>query len=112
MGEEVNKVIENICSKLGTTAQFLIPELAKKNIVEDAMSAIFAAIVMAAIIYLIKKICQMCDGFDSDTVLIITFPAFFFFVAFTFFAAMVCDLAGWIASPTAKAVQEIANMVR
>ena len=112
MGEEVNKVIDNICSKLGTSAQFLIPELAKKNIVEDAMAAIFAAIAMAACIYLIKKIIQMFDGLDSDTALIIIFPGIFLVAIFTYFSVTVCDLAGWIASPTAKAVQEIANMVR
>ena len=35
MSSEINMIIDNLCQKLGTSATFLIPELAKRAIAEN-----------------------------------------------------------------------------
>lgn len=115
MSEEVNKIIDNLCSKLGTSAKFLIPELTKMHIAEGIVSLIIVAVIMGGMIFVIKKAwdCATNNKLDLDiAAFTMIFAGIAFLVAVVFFAMSVCDLAGWIASPTAKAVMEIADMVR
>ena len=43
MSEEVTKIIDALCDKLGVAATYLIPELAKKSIAQDVVSIVIAA---------------------------------------------------------------------
>lgn len=47
MSKEINEIINNLCDKLGTSAKFLIPEMAKLNIAQDVFMVIFTAIMLA-----------------------------------------------------------------
>lgn len=48
--ENINEIIDNICLKLGTTAEFLIPEYAKMRIAESILSMVaFAALTFATV---------------------------------------------------------------
>lgn len=115
MSEEVNKIIDNLCNKLGTSAQFLIPEMAKMHITELAVSAFIAGIIMAISIYFIPiawKYDHRKDRDRFDESFWIVVPLSILFISTAFFIPALVELAGWIASPTAKAVMEIVKMVR
>ena len=45
MAEEVNVIINNLCTKFGTTIQNLVPEMARLNIAEGITTIIICVIV-------------------------------------------------------------------
>lgn len=47
MSEEVNKIIDNLCEKLGTSARLLIPELARMHIAEAVVTIVISVAVLA-----------------------------------------------------------------
>ena len=46
MSEEVTKIINTLCEKLGVGATYLIPELAKKSIAQDVVSIVICIIAL------------------------------------------------------------------
>ena len=115
MIDKVSEIIEGLCEKLGTTAQYLIPELAKMNIAEGIVWFVLSFAGMAAGIYFIPKAWAYdhredkgwCE--DSFWVLVPLFATIVFGIWFLMSAA---DLAGWIASPTAKSVMTIIQILK
>lgn len=108
MSEEINAVIDKLCEKLGTTAQCLIPEMAKLGIAEAAVGIIFSAIILAVLIYLFPKTLRRDDKECSSWSVVLAVVMVVDVIALW---CSVFDLAGWITSPTAKAVKEIINTV-
>ena len=53
MSEEVTKIINALCEKLGVGATYLIPELAKKNIAQDVVSIVIAATIRNSLVVFI-----------------------------------------------------------
>lgn len=45
--ENINEIIDNLCNKLGTTAEYLIPEYAKMRIAEGITAIVVCAILLA-----------------------------------------------------------------
>lgn len=115
MSDEINAVIDKLCEKLGTSAQFLIPELARLRIVSSAVSVVIGLFITAVGIYFLPKAWQYDhredkDGFeDSFWVLV---PGTITLFGFVTLVTEIYVLAGWIASPTASAVLEIVNMLK
>lgn len=108
MSEEINAVIDKLCEKLGTTAQCLIPEMAKMGIAEAIVGIIFSVIILAVLIYLFPKTLKRDDRECSSWSIVLSV----IMVADVIILwCSVCDLTGWITSPTAKAVKEIINTV-
>lgn len=105
--EEINAVINNLCEKLGTTASQLLPEIAKMKTAECAVTTvIITCITILTTIFVVHSFRKnVAEKWDSDA-----WEALFaiacvveLFVVVTF-GFTVTDLAGWITSPTAKAL--------
>lgn len=115
MSKEVTEIINTLCEKLGVAASYLIPELAKKNIAQDVVGVILCVIVLGVAIIFIVRIIKLSteDGdFDFDIACTSLLPAAVGIIAFIIFGATLIDLAGWLASPTAMAIEKITNMIK
>ena len=108
MSEEINAVIDKLCEKLGTTAQCLIPEMAKLGIAEAIVGIIFSAVILVVGIRLVPKTLKRDDRECSSWSIVL---AVIMVADVVMLWCSVLDLAGWITSPTAKAVKEIINTV-
>ena len=115
MSREVNEIINNLCEKLGTSAKYLIPEMAKLNIAQDVFMVIFTAIMLALCAVMTVKAWKYDhrdgqDFFDDSCFTLLPFGigAVMFFI----FLISMYDLIGWLSSPTAMAIKEIARTLR
>ena len=114
MSEEVNAIIDNLCEKLGTSAKFLIPELARLRITESAVCLFIALIVLAVGLITLPKAWRYDHREDKDRLddsCFVIIPALLIFAGGVTAMIQSVSLAGWVASPTAKAVLEIVGMV-
>ena len=106
---KVSEIIEGLCEKLGTTAQYLIPELAKMSIATGIFNVIVWGIttlvsgILAVVFY--KK--HAGDEYDVAYMVIAIVCLCVAIVGFIIFSVCGEELVGWIASPTAKAVMMI-----
>lgn len=113
--EEINAVIDNLCEKLGTTASKLLPEIAKMKTAEciATIAILVIAVVLGAmwLKYLVKRNVQAEWGDDlaggALLMAAIAEPIMAVFCAYN-----IMSLAGWLASPTAKALFEIIDLVK
>ena len=118
MSEEVNAIINNLCERLGTSAKLLIPELARLRIVESAVMLATFLVILIVSLYFIPKAWKYDhreeDGYQysCDDSVWFLLPCVITFVGFIGMMVHVFELAGWIASPTAKAILEIVRMVK
>lgn len=114
MSKEINEIINNLCEKLGTSAQYLIPELARKNIAEDVFQIIVSVIAFAVLGYVTPKVWRYDhspeDQWDERFWIII--PVILWFGFFVVFTTATYDLVGWLASPTAKAITQLTGMLK
>ena len=115
MSKEINAVIEKLCEKLGTSAQFLIPELAKLRIVTYAIIVVIGLFMIVVGVYFLPKAWRYDhreDKSDFDDSFWVAVPGAITIVGFIFLTTGIYSLAGWIASPTASAVLEIVSMLK
>lgn len=113
--EEINAVIDNLCEKLGTTASKLLPEIAKMKTAECIATMVILVIAVAVfamwVKYLVKRNVQ--DEWENEV------AGFALVISVMAETAMVIgcivsitSLAGWLASPTAKALFTVIDMVK
>ena len=113
MSNEINMIIDNLCQKLGTSATFLIPELAKRAIAENIVSIIITVLIGKCMIEIIARITKYAkEEDDYDICIFNIFPGIALAIDFFVFGFSAIDLAGWVASPTAKAIEQIASMIK
>ena len=123
---EVNGVIDNLCSKFGTTTAHLIPEMARYNMVQDVFIMIYAIIFIVMAFLILKRGCvkynNEVDRYKNEGReylspdwtdylgywLVGGFTGIIFVVVFMVVSS---DLMGWIASPTAAFVQSILRSI-
>lgn len=117
MSEEVTKIIDTLCEKLGVAAGYLIPELAKKNIAQDVVGIILCVLALAVEIAFIRWAIKKSTDDDGDVdfdgaCCFCIIPGIACAITFIGFCLIAYDLAGWIASPTAMAVYRITEMIK
>lgn len=117
MSEEVTKIINALCEKLGVGANYLIPELAKKSIAQDVVSIVICVIALFVIIafvrWAIKKNTDKTGYVDGESIFFLcVFPVIAGACEFVIFWGTLSDLAGWLASPTAMAIEKITEMIK
>lgn len=115
MSQEINAIIDSLCQKLGTSATYLIPELAKKEIAETAVGLVFAVLAGMILVYLMKRMAKRMEEEQidmEDGFFFFIFPGFALLIDFVVIMVFAGNLAGWIASPTAKAIEKIAEMIK
>ena len=116
MSEDVTKIINTLCEKLGVAANYLIPELAKKNIAQDVVGIILCVLALvveiAFIRWTIKKSTDEDGDVDFDGACFCIIPGIACVITFIAFCSIAYNLAGWIASPTAMAIEKIIGMIK
>ncbi len=113
--EEINAVIDNLCEKLGTTASKLLPEIAKMKTAEciTTMAMLVIAVMLGAVWlkYLVKRNVQA--EWEDEAAAGALVVSIMVEIAITIGCMVsITSLAGWLASPTAKALFEIIDMVK
>lgn len=109
MGNKISEVINVLCEKLGTTGQYLIPELAKINIAEGIIWGISSLIIVIVSIYFLPKAWKYDKNNKEEYSFWIIIPIMLIFVFGCIFIVALSDTVGWIVSPTAKTISYIIN---
>lgn len=120
MSAEVTEIINTLCEKLGVAANILVPEMARYYIARliffTLIETTFAIIVAIVFVRIMKWILVETDTDVEDKVPMIFFgdliPGILLIILFVCAVSSAADLIGWIASPTASAVREIASMMK
>lgn len=63
---DINEIIDNLCNKLGTTAELLIPEYAKMKIASSVVEIIISAVIIAALVFIAKKVYKWMRDNEID----------------------------------------------
>ena len=115
MGSEINDVVNNLCEKLGTSMDRLIPELVKLGITESFMTFIISVAIFSAGMYFLPKAWKY-DNEDGNVFFynsaLTVIPFLIIVISFTIGACSLINLSGWLASPTAKAMLKIVSEVK
>ena len=109
IGNQVNEVINNICDKLGTTATNLVPMLARYKSANALFGVIACSVLIVAFIViavLTNKKAKLANFDDPNEALagVCICTAILLYNAY--------NLVGWIASPEAKSIDYITNLLR
>ena len=109
MGNEINVVIDNLCNKLGTTVENLIPELARYHIAMQIVGIVICVVAIFVGVGLYHK-GMKADDFYADDWLV---AGGIFLGAVAAFTAiiLVVLLTGWIASPTAAGISKLIHLL-
>ena len=115
MGSEINEVINNLCDKLGVAAEYLIPEMARVHIAQNIAMMITAFIISMFFVVVgivIWRNIKKDEYPDYDPLFIYSLASLLPIVitSCVFFSSLY-NLAGWIASPTAMTVTELAKLL-
>ena len=123
MSAEVTEIINQLCEKLGVAANILVPEMARYYIARLAFFTVIDSIIIIIVAIgftkIIKKILSILSEDDAEISEIITLsffadliPGVLLIILLISTISSAADLIGWIASPTASAIREIASMVK
>ena len=116
MSKEMNEIVNNLCEKLGTSAKFLIPEMARMYIAQGIFLSVVSAVIFIICIYFARK-AWAYDHRDNNSMwendsCWIILPMVIGLCSFIWLSTAVYYLIGWLSSPTAMAIKEIARMVK
>lgn len=124
--DKAMEIINQIASKLGVAAEYIIPELARMQIAKLITGIVASIIVLAIVCVAIRKIIKYIrnlnesdDGWleDQDMIrfsLMILAGVIGFvglFVALALFEG-ISELSGWIASPTAQSIEYVMRALK
>ena len=114
MSEEINAVIDNLCIKLGTASQVLIPELAKYHIATTISALVICIVLLIVSAWICRKSIKIVreDEFDTAAAIGLMLSVVVIIVLVICIGVQVVTLVGWIASPTVSAIEDITRMVR
>ena len=112
--DKIAEVIDGLCEKLGTTAQYLIPELAKAYIGSEIYNVIIWGIATLVCGILAVVFYKKHTDDDYDSAYMILSITFFGIAVVGFIILAICgeDLVAWIVSPTAKTFKIIMDKVK
>lgn len=123
MSNEITEIINMLCEKLGVAVDVLVPEMSRYYIARltfltliETISAIIMAIIFVTLTkWILSK--TDTDWYDwSDKVFLLLFadliPGVLLLVSLLAAITDAANLVGWIASPTASAIREIANLIK
>lgn len=124
--DKAMEIINQIASKLGVAAEYIIPELARMRITQSIVEIVVNVIVLVVTCVVITKAIKCLkhinnddslSWFDKDdrrTLCIISIAiAFMFgFVSAFIFCSETCELCGWLASPTAKSIEYVMRALK
>lgn len=110
--ETVNSIIDNLCTKFGTTLQNLIPEMAKMYIAKYIIGIIILGIIAIVMWSLFRKYQKKSEedfaSYDFQIILTVSFGI----ISTVALICSVIEFTGWIASPTAECIETIIKMIK
>lgn len=117
---DINEIINNLCDKLGTTAELLIPEYAKMKIASSIAELIISSVIIAVYAFLAKKVYKwMCDNeidqYDDVFVWILIGGILGAVVAAICVVCIIVDvteIAKYTASPVAAFTEEMLKKIK
>lgn len=124
--DKAMEIIDQIASKLGVAAEYIIPELARMQIVKLIIGIVASIIVLAVVCTAIRKIIKYSrslkeddDSWLGDQDLIQASLMFLagvigcvgLFAALALFGG-ISELSGWIASPTAQSIEYVMKALK
>lgn len=112
--DKVSEIIGVLCEKLGTTAQYLIPELARMYIVTGIFDVIMwgaVTLVCGLLAFALYKKYKEDEDVVERFVIAVCLGGVAV-IGFIVFAVCADELVGWLASPTAKAILTILKSVK
>ena len=124
--DKAMEIIDQIASKLGVAAEYIIPELARMQIVKLIIGIVASIIVFAVVCTAIRKIIKYSrslkeddDSWSGDQDMIRASLMFLagvigfvgLFAALALFEG-ISELSGWIASPTAQSIEYVMKALR
>lgn len=124
--DKVMEIINKIAEKLGVTAEYIIPELARMEIAQSIVIIVASAIVLVVACVVITKVvkyikqlneCDDLDWYDKDDMMILCKVIIFITIfigigmAVAFFYG-ISELSGWLASPTAKSIEYVMRALK
>lgn len=113
MMDKITEIIGSLCEQLGTTAQYLIPEMAKMNTANSLfwMIAWIGVLIVAVIILPFAYKAKKENGGSDAFAILLVLNVILILVAL--FCGLCCasDLVKWTASPTAMAISTLINKV-
>lgn len=112
--EETKQLIDYLCAKLGTTAEYLIPEFARYRIgyLTSEVGIAILATIIGILLFRHGEI-KFQKNKDSDEALSFwVFGGLMTAAGFIMSLILVPELVGYICSPTAGALQDIMRMIQ
>ena len=124
--DKAMEIIDQIASKLGVAAEYIIPELARMSIAQSIVGIMANVSVLAVAWVVITKAVKYLrqldendtlDWSDKDdmkilcTILILITTAIGIGTAVAFFNG-ISELSGWLASPTAKSIEYVMRALK
>lgn len=104
MKEELQKVLEMLADKYGTTVSELIAEMARKNVAVDAVVLVLTMVVGGGVIFfLVQEVRENGEG----RVLLV----FVCILVAVIFGYSLSDLIGWLIAPNISALERIMQML-
>ena len=125
---DINSIIDNLCSKFGTTAACLIPEMARYNIAMDMIVIVVSllglffgyAIIKAGLLKYKTDMKQYEDDKNRyckpdlfcDYISYWGIGGFLGIIFTILLLVNLCDCVGWMISPTAAFTTELLNVLK
>lgn len=111
--DKVTEIIGSLCEKLGTTAQYLIPEMAKMNTANSLfwMIAWILIFIVALIILPFSYKAQKENHYSGALGFLFVVDIILILIALICGLCCASDLIKWTASPTAMAISTLMNKV-
>ena len=124
--DKAMEIIDQIASKLGVAAEYIIPELARLKITEGIIGIASSVIVLGLVYMAITKALKYLRYLNNDDkrswvdksdmqmgcIMLIAFMGIVgVFAAFAFFDG-ISELSGWITSPTAKSIEYVMRVLK
>lgn len=124
--DKAMEIIDQIASRLGVAAEYIIPEMARMQIAKIIIGIVASIIVLAVVCVAIRKIIKYIRSLNEDDnswsedqdmirFLLMLLAGVIGFVGL--FAALalydgISELSGWIASPTAQSIEYVMKALR
>lgn len=124
--DKAMEIIDQIASRLGVAAEYIIPELARMQIAKLIIAIVASIIALAVVCVAIRKIIKYIRSLNEDDnswsedqdmiqfSLILLAGVIGFaglFVALALYDG-ISELSGWIASPTAQSIEYVMKALR
>ena len=124
--EKAMEIIDQIASKLGVAAEYIIPELARMEIAQCIVGIVASASTLVVALVVITKAVKYLRQLDENdslcwsdkenmkvscTVLIFITIVIGVGIVVAFFNG-ISELSGWLASPTAKSIEYVMGTLK